>query len=63
MGSGKHIHPNERCIIHPEAFWIFKKNEADRTDATGIVYPLRISSLPRSIPDLPSYGGGLERLC
>ena len=40
-----------------------QKNKVDRTVATGLVYPLWTSSLPRSIPDMPSYGSGLERFC
>ena len=63
MGPDKHVDTSERCIIHREDLWVHEKNKIDRTVATSLVYPLRTSSLPRSIPDMPSYGSGLERFC
>lgn len=63
MGRDKHLDSNERCIIHREGLWGHEKSEIYCTIATSLVYPLRTSSLPRSIPDMPSDGSGLERFC
>ena len=60
MGSGEHIGSNERYIVYREGIWGCMGNENDSTVANGLVHPLRISSVPGSIPDLPSYGSGLE---
>ena len=63
MGRGEHVDSNERYIALQEAVLAPKRCETNRTFFTSLVYPLRTCSLPRSVPDLPSHGGGLERSC
>lgn len=63
MGSGKHVDPDERCVVYQEAVWNRRSLKADHKFVTGSVYPLWTSRLSGSISDLPSYGSGLERLC
>ena len=60
MGSSKHFDSHQRCSIYQEDVWALDCYNPDRIVATGPVYPLRTSSISRSIPDLPSYGSGLE---
>lgn len=61
MGSGKHIDSNERYIVYRKGIWGCKGNAFVNTVATGIVYSLWTSGLSRNLPDLSSYGSGLER--
>lgn len=63
MGRGEHVDSIECYIVHQEVFGVQKKCETNRTVATSLVYLVRACSLPRSVLDLPSHGGGLERSC
>ena len=65
MGPGEHLGSNQRYLVHRESLLVRIGNKLGnkpdhRTIATSLVYPLRTNSLPRSVPDLPSYGSGLE---
>ena len=61
MGRGEHVDSNECHIIIQEDVRVPTwKCGTNRAFATRLVYPVRPCSLPRSVPDLPSHGGGLE---
>ena len=63
MGRGEHVGSSECHIVAQERLWGYKKCESNRTIATSLVYPVWTCSLSRSVPNLPSHGGGLGRSC
>ena len=59
MGRGEHLDSNKRHIVRQKSL----REHDNITGFNSLVCPLRTCSLLRSIPDLPSHGGGLECSC